>query len=144
MAIDYERFQIPSEFTDYTRRLIIYSEPEFMHANFDKLFGELKKYGALEKTMDFPAGDLAVKVVYLNDERVTIAEVIADVRSRFPMFRFEGDSRMGLAQLAVNDPLYPSQWALHQIEAEAAWSRVAQVPARPAVFCDNPADRAAP
>jgi hypothetical protein len=134
MAIDYERFQIPTEFADYTRRLIIYSEPEFMRANFDKLFGELRKYGALEKTMDFPVGDLAVKVVYLSDESVTIAEVIADVRPRFAMFRFEGDARMGVTALAApNDRLYPSQWALHQIEAEAAWSRVAQVPARPPV-----------
>ncbi len=134
MEIDYEPFQIPSEFADYTRRLIIYSKPEFMRLQFDSLLGELKNYGALDKTMSFSVGDLDVRVVYLSDENISVAEVIAAVQPGFAMFRFEGDARMGLAALPPpNDPRYPRQWALHQIEAEAAWSRVAEVPARPAV-----------
>jgi subtilisin family serine protease len=80
--------------------------------------------------MRFGFGGTKVEVWYLANEAYTVAEVIAAMRQRFETkIRFEADGRMGLLQLAVNDPLYPQQWALQKIEAAAAWNCVARAPA---------------
>jgi len=131
METDFERFQIPAEFADYRRRLIGYSEAgtesERLLLEFERLFSSLKKFGADDKRMMFEIGRTAVQVFYLGDERFAVGEVIAIVQSDFPNIRLEPDVRMAVLQQAVDDRLYPQQWALRQVEVEPAWERIAQV-----------------
>ena len=131
MTINPEDFQIPSEFADYQRRLIIYSDPEIMRTQSAALISELKKYGALDRTMDFEIGTVAIKIAYLADENISVAEATENLQRSLPAFRFEPDAQMALAQLAIDDPHYPQQWALRNIEAEAAWERAAEVSLNP-------------
>jgi thermitase len=127
---DLQSLQIPPEFADYRRRLICYSDAKTMEDESASLRQALREFGVLERPMRFSFGGTTVEVWYLANEAYTVAEVIAAMRQRFEnKIRFEADGRMGLLQLAVNDPLYPQQWALQKIEAAAAWNCVAQAPA---------------
>jgi hypothetical protein len=127
---DLQRLQIPPEFADYQRRLIVHSDPKTMEEQSAALHEALRQFGALEQSMKFSFGEISVEVFYLADEAHSVAEVIAAMRERFgDKLEFEADGRMGFTQLAVNDPLYPQQWGLQKIEAAAAWDRVAEMPA---------------
>ena len=122
---------IPAEFVDYRRRLIGYSdarsEPERLQLEFERLFLSLKKFGANDTRMMFEIGSIAVQVFYMGDERFEVGEVIAVVQPGFPNIRLEPDARMAVLQQAVDDRLYPQQWALRRVEVEPAWDRIAEV-----------------
>jgi thermitase len=124
-----DAIEIPGEFVDYRRRLIVYSESQHLQVEFDLFLEALKEFDPAPEIMRFELGNIVVRVLYLRNERFAVGEAIAQIQPRFPNFRLEGDARMAVLQ-AVNDPLYPQQWALEKIEAEAAWTRVAQVVAR--------------
>ena len=139
MQPELDQFLIPVEFADYRRRLIIHNDPtrlagERLASEFRTLLDTLQKeFGTLPQSMQFCAGETAVRVVYLADRRFSVGEVIAALRKRphLDAFHLEPDSRMTPAQLGSGDRLYPEQWALTNIEAAAAWQRLAQVPPRP-------------
>jgi thermitase len=127
---DLQSLQIPPEFADYQRRLIVYSDAKTMEDESAALHQSLQRFGALEQSMKFPVGGKKVEVFYLADEAYSVSEVIAEMRKLFgDKLEFEPDGRMGLAALNVDDPFAPQQWALEKIEAQAAWDRVAQEPA---------------
>jgi thermitase len=138
MPVNPEQFQMPAEFVDYARRLIIYHNPEEidgerLHIAFHEMHEFLQKeFGALPTHMEFPVGAMTVFVVYLADERFAVSEAITALHreKRFAefikFFEFERDPPMAPLQLAYGDPLYPEQWALSNIEA-AAWERVAEI-----------------
>ena len=141
MQPELDQFLIPVEFADYRRRLIIYNDPtrlagERLASEFRTLLDTLQKeFGTLPQSMQFCAGETVVRVVYLADRRFSVGEVIAALRKRphLDAFHLEPDTRMTPAQLGSGDRLYPEQWALTNIEAAAAWQRLAQVPPRPPV-----------
>jgi len=124
MSDDFSLLRIPSDFVDYTRRLIVYSDVANMQERFGILLHELEKYGISENIIEFDIGPISVRAVYLANQAVTVPEVIADLRLQFHQFRFEQDSRSKLLAFPPNDALYPKQWALRAIGAEAAWARV--------------------
>jgi thermitase len=127
---DLQSLQIPPAFADYQRRLIVYSYAKTMEEESAALHQALQQFGALERSMNFPVGGKKVEVFYLADETHSVSEVIDELRRRFGnKLEFEPDGRMGLAALNVNDPFAPQQWALENIEAQAAWDRVALQPA---------------
>src|SRR5438477_10520909 len=106
----FAQFQIPAEFEDYERRLIIYSEPQSGQIEFQILFEPLiialQRFGAIDKQMIFRIGNIAVLVAYLGDEQFTVSDVIAELQPSFAQFRFEADARLGLDQLTIDDPSY--------------------------------------
>jgi thermitase len=125
--------EIPSEFVDYTRRLIAYPLPETEPDKFtpehlfESLIRTLKEFGAAEKLLIFKIDKLPVLVAYLADPKHNVSAVIAELRARFPGLRLEPDTRVAALQLAPNDPLYGQQWALAKVNAEPAWARVAAI-----------------
>ena len=133
MPSDLESLLIPSEFVDYRRRLIAHGDEKGWADRFAPIHSFLiHGYGALEKVMEFEAGDRLVKVFYLTDESKSVDHAIHVLRQEFQDAAkdliFEPDVRMGLTALQVNDPLGAQQWALEKIEAQAAWNRIAQMP----------------
>ena len=140
MPSNLEDLQIPSEFADYRRRLIVYADKKFgvdvLEARFNVIRNFLiHNFGALQKTMTFEIGEKRIKVYYLADENKSVDQAIQSLRQEFRNFAedftYEPDARMGSTALNVNDPSAPQQWALERIEAQAAWDRVAQVPPPP-------------
>jgi hypothetical protein len=139
MPVNPEQFQMPAEFIDYARRLIIYNNPEMidgerLHIAFQDMHDFLQReFGALPTHMEFPVGAMTVFVVYLPDERYSVSEVIAALQREkqfaefIRFFEFERDTPMAPLQLAHGDPLSAEQWALSNIEAAAAWKRVAEI-----------------
>ncbi len=82
------------------------------------------------------ADSTAVSVVELSDES-TVAEAVesytADERVEFAMPNYiletcEDEMVQSMAQQAVNDENYPSQWYLEQIHVPEAWDIIGQVP----------------
>jgi thermitase len=133
MEKDMPEVVIPDEFVDYRRRLIAYGDSETFDRAFQALFDGLKEFGVDKKSMKFTLGNTTVLVFYLHDERFDVGEVISIVQPRHANIRLERDVRMTMLQQAVDDPLYRFQWALKKIGIEDAWTRVAEVTARPAV-----------
>jgi hypothetical protein len=146
MPVNPEQFQIPVDFVDYARRLIIYHDPERirddsektsedrLHVAFNALHERMQQeFDALPTRMEFPVGAIVVFVVYMANERYSVGMVIAALQRdpRFAVFakifEFEPDAPLAPLQLAYDDPLYPEQWALSNIEAAAAWERVAEI-----------------
>jgi subtilisin family serine protease len=139
MPMEQERgtFEIPAEFVDYRRRLIVYSERRQLRVEFDRLVEalveDLKEFDPSPTKMEFDVGNITVTVLYLRNERRSVGEAIAQAQPRFANLRLEGDARMAVLQQTVDDPYYRQQWALQNIEAEAARARVAEVTGRPPV-----------
>jgi hypothetical protein len=145
MAVNPEQFQIPAEFVDYARRLIIYHDPKIIPDPeildearllfaFNRLHLFLRdEFGASETRMQFPVGVITVFVVYLAAEQHSVSAAITALQhdprvAEFAkFFKYERDTAMAPLQLAVGDPLYPRQWALANIEAASAWERVAEI-----------------
>jgi hypothetical protein len=135
-----EAIRIPPDFVDYRRRLIVYSsrsasgqsEPNLQaisEVQFANLLGLLKDFDPSENIMQFVMDEMNVRVIYLRNEQRTVTEAIGLIRlnPNFAGLQVEADVRMAVLQQAVDDTLYPQQWALDNIEAAAAWERVAAV-----------------
>lgn len=131
-----EAIVIPPEFADYRKRLIVYRKQQTgdsLQKTFapllDTVFQLLEKYNPYPESLQFSVGALAVLVIYLRNPQHPMAEAITLIRMNLPGsdIQVEADVRMAPLQQAVNDRFYPGQWALKNMEAEAAWRRVAEV-----------------
>lgn len=118
-------YQIPAEYADYTRRLIIYTTKA--RARVARIDQALRAYDAKTVVPDFRLGNLRVRSRYIGNPEVSVAEVISDVAPQefAADWVFEPDVRLRLLA-TPNDPLYREQWALQKIQAEDAWDRVTQ------------------
>ena len=74
----------------------------------------------------FYLGESQVVLGYIHDPALSVSDLIQIARENHPEYNVLRDAPIALLQQTTNDPLYRRQWALHKIEAAAAWRRFAQ------------------
>lgn len=112
-----------AQYSDYTRRVIIYSNQQFSPERFDSV---LAPYQPVE-TAKFDMDEIHVRVLFLQNHERSVGDAIQTLQERFADYSFERDVRLDVLQFAFNDPLYPEQWAPQKIELGAAWERLSQI-----------------
>jgi thermitase len=128
-------------FADYHRHVIVYHKLEWPEDNpeapappddhpHDERFDvdwEAMFDGLDVRPLDhFYLGESQVVLGYIRDPALSVSDLIQIARENHPEYNVLRDAPIALLQQTANDPLYRRQWALHKIEAAAAWRRFAQ------------------
>jgi thermitase len=132
---EHERERVAA-YADYQRHLISYikpkpsesdpkqSPPEEAERELELFDVELRK---MLQELDvipldlFSLGESQAALGYVRNRTRSVDEVIRILQEKFSDYRFFRNTLVALQQQTVNDPLYRRQWALHKIQAEAAW-----------------------
>ena len=121
----------PAALADYERHLVVYGPlPEVQSGDLvalrhftEELQKALSEY-ELALLDSFPVEDSGFWLFHVSNQRYTIGQAIDAGEQFAPDKTFARNARVSLLQQApVNDPEYPRQWALQNIEAEPAWQR---------------------
>jgi len=127
----------PTALADYERHLVVYGplpkvpgrDRVALWQFAKELQQALSKY-ELALLDSFSVEDSGYWLFHVGNQRYTIGQAI-DAGKEFARDKtFARNARVSLLQrAAVNDPLYPRQWALQEIEVEPAWERFARAAA---------------